>query len=98
MGFADLVRCVKIAPLFACIGLAASLAGPLGRAEAINATWSGLVDTILFDCPGLPPPDINCGSTQVIPPSGSYREDPADTLLPTSAGDLSLHAVGARSP
>ena len=67
MGFADLVRCVKIAPLFACIGLAASLAGPLGRAEAINATWSGLVDTILFDCPGLPPPDINCGSTQVIP-------------------------------
>jgi hypothetical protein len=43
---------VKIAPLFACIGLAVSLAGPVGRAEAeaINATWAGSVDTLDNNC------------------------------------------------
>jgi len=38
------------------------------------------------------------GRPREAAPSGSYREDPADTLLSTSAVDLSLHAVGTRSP
>lgn len=74
--------------LCVCICTALLLVGVTEPAEALNATWSGLVDTILFDCPGIQFPDVSCGVTQGIP--GTPVIDESLTLFKQTTNTYSV--------